>query len=294
MQPVATSIEEGQLRFTDAVPLSEVFDKFRQFSEAVFSGGTSLNHILNAPAPTSKVAHWRTSEIASDPEGVERRKPYERRKLVEGLAIYLFDRFIRNNDGTLGNVFLRTPTGDSKPLAHMALFPVGDHDFGSIITRDFPPQVRTRLLEIAGRKRHRYAFVDMDLWEVHLRKELLTSPLEEDHAAAILEELAPYQGMPLYFRGKNPTKKEIAKILGQSTRFSDDHIHELVERLHTLFRLTPEGELYQSKAAARIGVPVNTRKFREIWTQFISELPSEDRSRLPTRGKPSSSRRRAR
>jgi len=295
MQPVATDIGNEPIRYADSVPLALLFDIFRKFAEAKFSAGTSLKHIEDAETPRSQVAHWEAGETIRNSDWVIRRRAYERPRLVEGLAIYLFDRFVGNSDGTLPNVFLRTPSGDNKLLAQMALQPSNEHDFKQINFRNFPGVVRTRLLEMASEKEKRYPFVNTGLWEVRIKDyELSPTPGDECEASsAIPAILGPFLGMPLYFHGRRPNVKEIEALLGQVSRSSEDHISELVAELHFLFRTSPDGKLYQAVAAAHIGVGQNTRTFRDrIWAKFISELTHEDRAKLPSKGNPGHSRRR--
>lgn len=279
-------------RIQDAKPVGELFDVFMKFAEKSFSGGTSLKHIEQADSIESD---WLKGNKSFEPEKASpdnnwkaRRRANERPKLVVGLATYLFDRFIRGEDGLVNSVLLRLPTGDSFDLGKRAFTPLCEVDYNRIIFRNHPSMVRARLIQIAESQSHRYRFIDTRFWEV-TRETTWINSLDDDNfsvALGIWDDIGSHAGAALYFDGKLPTDKHIEGMMGSTARLSDEHVLELVDEIHAMSRVIPFERMLQARVADRIGVPVNTKSFREkIWPKFLEGLSPEEKARLPKKGR---------
>lgn len=119
MQPVATEGGESAPHQRNAKPLGEVFVEFERFAESEFSSGTALAHIEKAIPPLSDIHPKEALENAA--LWRRRQRLSERPRLVKGLAVYLFDRFLTGTRDVGQRIFLRTPDGDNNVLGRLAV-----------------------------------------------------------------------------------------------------------------------------------------------------------------------------
>ncbi len=131
--------------------------------------------------------------------------------------------------------------------------------------------------------------LDTELWTVFdIRHQKVPWNIrdEEDFDQLIRagSELLPYSGLPLWFRGKKPTKKAINDLLGNTTWLEGDYIVELTQNLYEYYCSLKDGKLFQEDAAAFLGIKKNTRTFTKIWSGFREKLTPEQLEKLPGRG----------
>jgi len=278
--------EDNDRRIQGAKPVGQLFDVFLKFAEKKFSGGTSLKHIEVANIPEARGLDW--TRVDRDPDRIDRRRAHERPKLISGLAVYLFDRFIRDEQGHAQNVFLRLACKDNFALGTQAFTSLSEQDCGRIDFRNHPNTVRGRLIEIAESQSCRYPFIDTRLWEITRNTRWRNSLYDEELSLAfeVWDEIGAHTGAALYFVGKLPEERQIEGMMGSAVRFSDEHIRELVDEIHQMTTTTPLEQFYQDRVAFRIGVEKNTRTFsKKIWPKFRLELTDDQRNRLPKRGR---------
>lgn len=323
--------ENDPIRFPKAQPLGGLFNHFKEYVERHATNGSKFKHIENAPDPITFTAQQREEGGLSDWEKLrqedwrKRRRAAERDKVLLGLTIYLFDRFIRTHLNAIPDVFLRLPTHDDLTLGDLALTFVREHDFvgrrkwpgenghetaksagaidfwdlgkvdrgtsASVSTNSltYETLIRIRLIETAEGFQDRYRLVDTEYWEISEKSLLFASQAGYGVAtiATASKHLSPHVGAALFYAGNLPSDNDISKLLGFIERHSPRHIGYLVNKIHRMAENTPLEELYQSDVAALLGEDHNSGPFRrKIWPQFREGLTPEQRERLPKKGRP--------
>ena len=107
--------------------LADLFFHFRVFSEYVFSAEGTLRRIEEAERPTSTNVPW-----TPDKNRAKHQRAYERLQLRNGLAFYLFDRFLHDENNRLENVLVEAEAGQFLPVGQTVFTKIGDLDFGRV------------------------------------------------------------------------------------------------------------------------------------------------------------------
>ena len=265
--------------------LADLFIEFQSFAERAFSAERMLQHIEQAKSPTPRGVPWGTDE-----QRIKHRHVYERQLLRRGLALYLFDRFLHSEDGRLDDILVETDEKQFRPIGQTVFTKVGNLYFSRIDYWRNVSAGRLQLLEIAGGYSAAYPLLETTLWTVIAPKDdnwAKADILDEGEYSDLItawDEIAPFSGLPLWFRGRKPTKKEIRSLLGKTTWLDDEHIAILAQDLYRHYRLLPDGKLFQDDAARFIGIEKNTRSFPKIWRAFRELLTPEEIEELPKRG----------
>lgn len=291
LQRVAPRLTSATEKPTKTYPLGELFVLFQKHAGQSISTGSSLAHILSA---TNQISSHLADQVVEDCEVREKYKirtaqirAYQYPLITKGLAIYLFDRFLRNEKGSIENVFVQTHGDNDYELGQLALISLYEQDLGRISFNLQPKVARNRLVEIAEDMHGRYSFVDTTYWQVSSSQNWRALPTEVDaFARNISDRLSMHEGKPLFFKGRLPNAARIDDLMGATARPSDQYISELVAELHRLRNYVKDGALFQERASINIGVPRNTRTFQKVWKLFKSELTPEQIDQLPKRGAP--------
>lgn len=264
--------------------LADLFFEFRVYAERVFSAEGRLRRIEQAKSLSSSGMSW-----IPDENRVKHRHAYERQQLRTGLALYLFDRFLHAESGRLDCILVETGAGQFQSVGAPVFTKIGDLYLGRIDHWRNVRYARQQLLEIAGQYGASYPLVDTTHWAVNDLTTLaggigVQDEDEFQHLIAAREQVVPYSGLPLWFRGPKPSHKMFGDLLGNTTWLESDYIAELAQDLYRHFRLLSDSKLFQQDAANYLGIEKNTRTFTKIWRAFREKLTPQEQTALPRRG----------
>jgi len=199
----------------------------------------------------------------------------EQRLARVGLADYLLELFLSKNIERLSAVY----GGTSFSLEWKNLSATMEN---SVIVGETGPATFTRayarqtLLELAGSRRHRYAFIDRDDWFIRSRSDIPASSFPDELTdLALLQECSfPPGKAVLVYRGKRPTVEDVTRELSELSGLiegpTSDRNTLLAQEAEKLYRATTADTFNRDFMAHHFGGQANSKTFNKVWLQFLS------------------------